>query len=103
MAEQLFQPAANLLPLRLQRFELSGKPRILGMRTLHRLLRRRKLSQCRIFLLTETIDQRDRLLDTVFQMTQSIDFEVLDLGFPVCGSHKSIIDRPLPKPLSPVR
>jgi hypothetical protein len=103
MAQQLLEPAANVLTLRLHRFELSRKPCILGMRTLHCLLRRRKLSQGRIFLLTETIDQRDRFLDTVFKMTQSIDFEVLDLGFPLCGSHRNIIDPPLPEPLSPVR
>ena len=77
MAEQFLDPGANLMPLRPKRFDLFGEFRVGVLGFLEYLLRRREFLQRGFLLLTETGDERHGLLDTLFEVSQRIDFRFL--------------------------
>src|ERR1700689_2840891 len=63
MAEQLLDATADLMPFRPERLDLFGELRVGVLGFLECLLRGHEFLQCGFLLLTETVDERDRLLD----------------------------------------
>ena len=77
VAQQLLDAGAHLLTLRAKRFDLAGKFCVCILRLGMSGLRGRELLERGVLLLPQTIDERDRLLDALLEMTQSIDFRFL--------------------------
>ena len=101
MAEQLLKPGADLRLFRLKRFQLFGQFSIAELRVFESTLSGCQFFQRGLFFLTQTIDERNRFLDALLQMTESVKVDGGSGNFLMGGCHKIRLRQELDQPERP--